>query len=273
MRNSDGQASETRVLLVDDDPHLLEAMGDFLRFEGFAVTAATSGEEALRELARQAPRVVVLDIGMPGMGGLGFLRHAQELLGALMPPVLVLTARATMESFFHDLDVDAFMLKPCSGIQLACTLRSILNRRQQGPVSSVRHVLLVEDSHTRARQLTESLMEIGYTVALSHDGMDLFHLAARHVPDLVLIKENLRNIQGQQLVDMVRDYPETATIPVLLYESEGGAEPVAVAGPVDEWGGVVHTGDTATLMAAVKQALREPAEADARSVRGKPAGT
>lgn len=263
MMNTIRETNETRILLVDDDRHLLETMGDFLRFEGFVVTEARSGEEALRELARQAPSAVVLDIGMPGMGGLGFMRRAQELLGASMPPVLVLTARGAMESFFRDLDVDAFMLKPCSGIQLACTLRTILNRRQQGRASSARHVLLVEDSHTRARQLTESLMEIGYTVALSHDGMDLFHLVARQVPDLVLIKENLRNIQGQQLVAMVRDYPSTATIPILLYETEGGAGPVAAAGPVDEWGGVVHTGDTATLMAAVKQAIREPAEADA----------
>jgi len=259
MSNTKGEGEGTRVLLVDDDPHLLEAMGDFLQFEGFVVTAATSGEEALRELGRQAPSVVVLDIGMPGIGGLGFMRRAQELLGESMPPVLVLTARGAMEAFFHDLNVDAFVLKPCSGVQLACTLRSILSRRQQGPANSARHVLLVEDSHTRARQLTESLMEIGYTVALSHDGMDLFHLAARHVPDLVLIKENLRNIQGQQLVDMVRDYPATATIPILLYESEGGAGPVAEGGGVGELGGVVHTGDTATLMAAVKQALREPA--------------
>lgn len=257
MSNTNGEGAATRILLVDDDPHLLEAMGDFLQFEGFVVTAATSGEDALRVIMRQAPHVVVLDIGMPGIGGLGFLRRAQELLGAEMPPVLVLTARSAMESFFRDLDVDAFMLKPCSGIQLASMIRAILSRRRQGTPSLNRHVLLVEDSHTRARQLAESLMEVGCTVAISHDGMDLFHLAAHHAPDLILIKENLRSVQGRKLADMMRDYPATAAIPILLYESESGAGPVAT-GPVDEWGGVVHTGDTATLMAAVGHALHEP---------------
>jgi CheY-like chemotaxis protein len=86
--------------------------------------------------------------------------------------------------------------------------------------------------------------------------MDLFHLAAHQEPDLIMIKENMRNVQGRQLVDMMRGYSATAAIPVLLYESEGGAGP----GTADVGTGVVRTGDTATLMAAVKQALREPAE-------------
>ena len=60
------------ILLVDDEKHLLVSLRDYLTFEHFTVTTAQSGEEALEVLERITPDLIVLDISMPGMGGMGF---------------------------------------------------------------------------------------------------------------------------------------------------------------------------------------------------------
>jgi len=82
-----------RILLIDDDKHLLKTLSDFLRFENFDVEQAHDGEEAFHALDTFDPDLIVLDISMPGMGGLNFLRHVSAKDANPSYPVLVLTAR------------------------------------------------------------------------------------------------------------------------------------------------------------------------------------
>jgi len=58
------------IMIVDDNRHLLVALGDYLTFQGYDVVTAATGEEALRKLERGGADLIVLDIGMPGMGGM-----------------------------------------------------------------------------------------------------------------------------------------------------------------------------------------------------------
>jgi DNA-binding response OmpR family regulator len=81
------------ILVVDDDEHLLQTLVDFLAFKGFETAGARSGEEALIKLSERKPDLVILDISMPGMGGVGFLRRITDAEGRRQCPVLVLTAR------------------------------------------------------------------------------------------------------------------------------------------------------------------------------------
>ena len=62
------------ILLLDDDPSLRRTLGDFLRFEGYDVVTAESGEKGLEALKVQRPDLIILDMSMPGMGGIGFLK-------------------------------------------------------------------------------------------------------------------------------------------------------------------------------------------------------
>ncbi|MBV5332248.1 response regulator, partial [bacterium] len=67
------ETNKRKLLLVDDDPSLLETLGDFLTFEGYEVLCAASGEEALVKMRPFQPDLIILDMGMPGMGGTGFM--------------------------------------------------------------------------------------------------------------------------------------------------------------------------------------------------------
>lgn len=102
-----------KILIVDDAPIFREPIEAVLRSEGFETVSATNGREALIELGRQRPDLVILDLGMPVMDGLSVLRtiRAQRAMKAL--PVLILSAEAERGKVVHavQLGVSGYMLK------------------------------------------------------------------------------------------------------------------------------------------------------------------
>jgi DNA-binding response OmpR family regulator len=121
-----GCAGQERILLVDDDVHLLTTLGDYLTHKGYLVETAQSAEEAIQQLHGSNPDLIILDMSMPGMGGIGFLRHQAVAADSGGFPVLVLTARTAMQAFFDEVDVAGFLTKPCPGERLLDSIRGIL---------------------------------------------------------------------------------------------------------------------------------------------------
>lgn len=69
---------ENRVLVVDDEPEICNLLENFLEKEGFKVTTAASAEEALEKIKKEKPKVLLLDIRMPGMGGIAMMKKVRE---------------------------------------------------------------------------------------------------------------------------------------------------------------------------------------------------
>ncbi len=86
---------EARLLVVDDEPNILELLATSLRFAGFEVATATNGREALAEARRLRPDLVVLDVMMPDMDGFEVVRRMRG--EGATAPVLFLTARDATE--------------------------------------------------------------------------------------------------------------------------------------------------------------------------------
>lgn len=78
-----------RVLAIDDDPHVLRTVSEFLRVRGYGVMTAGSAQAAFALMEMVVPDVVLLDVGMPGIDGMTALRHIRERYPAL--PVIMLT--------------------------------------------------------------------------------------------------------------------------------------------------------------------------------------
>ena len=117
-----GEQTRRKLLLIDDDTSLLVTLRDFLEFEGYDVVTADSGEKGLEMLGTMKPDLIVLDMSMPGMSGVGFLKAISSADGKPAHPVLVLTARANMAEFFANVDVDGFVAKPCDPSDLLMEL-------------------------------------------------------------------------------------------------------------------------------------------------------
>lgn len=98
------------VLVVDDDPNITEAVRDGLEFEGYRVTTARNGVEALREVSDDPPTLILLDMRMPIMSGWEFA--AQYRVAGRRAPVIVMTAAANARAWADEIEADAVLPKP-----------------------------------------------------------------------------------------------------------------------------------------------------------------
>jgi DNA-binding response OmpR family regulator len=117
-----------RVLLVEDDDDIAQALQRSLRLEGYDTRIAGDGEEALDSAAEFVPDVVILDLGLPKLDGLDV---ARRLRASDDVPILMLTARDALESRVEGLDsgADDYLVKPFERQELLARLRALLRRR------------------------------------------------------------------------------------------------------------------------------------------------
>ena len=214
-----------RILLVDDNNTLLRVLNDFLSFEGFDVATAASGEEGLEKLEGFKPDIILLDVSMPGIGGIGFLKRIASGDGRLPYPVLVFTARATTKEFFDTVSVDGFIAKPCDKKELVGKIQEILSR-QPPPAAEERPpaqrlVLIAEDEKPEARRLSEAFSAAGYDVALVGSGPEVVERAVVNLPDVILMKQVLPTMNGTSVTSLLQALPRTKAVPVILYDASG----------------------------------------------------
>jgi CheY-like chemotaxis protein len=107
-RRSDGGSL---VLVVDDDPDLLELVGEVLVDRGYRVALASNGVEALECIEKEVPRLVLLDMRMPVMDGWTFARHLRERWGRSIP-VVVMTAAEDSKLRADEIGADSDLGKP-----------------------------------------------------------------------------------------------------------------------------------------------------------------
>jgi two-component system, OmpR family, response regulator len=144
-------AGENRVLVVDDEENIAEVISMALRFQGFEVETARSGQEAISLVARFRPHIMVLDVMLPDMEGF----EVADRLGAQRAgiPIIFLTARDATEDKIRGLSGggDDYMTKPFSLEELVARIRTILRRTGQAAPESGRLVFedleLDEESH------------------------------------------------------------------------------------------------------------------------------
>ena len=131
-----------RVLVVEDDEHVREAVARALRFEGYDVTTAVDGNDALVRVDALEPDVIVLDVLMPGTDGLAVCRILRDR--GNRTPILMLTARHEVSDRVAGLDAgaDDYLVKPFALDELFARLRALLRRNN---VTDTDTVLRVED--------------------------------------------------------------------------------------------------------------------------------
>ncbi|HEX2503627.1 MAG TPA: response regulator transcription factor [Miltoncostaeaceae bacterium] len=122
------ESGKPRVLVVDDDPRILEALRRALTLKGFAVSTAEGGEPALSLLGLGAPDVLVLDVAMPDVDGIEVCRRLRE--AGDRTPVLMLTARDAVADRVVGLEAgaDDYLVKPFALEELIARLRALLRR-------------------------------------------------------------------------------------------------------------------------------------------------
>jgi two-component system, OmpR family, response regulator ResD len=182
------------ILVVDDEPTIVEVVELYLRREGFAVQTAADGQAALAAVERQRPDLVVLDLMLPGMGG---LEVAQRLRGAGRLPIIMLTARGeeTDRVVGLELGADDYVVKPFSPRELVARVKAVLRRAQPepeatSPASILNHGGLRLDTAARSATLH------GSPLNLTAREFDLLAFLMRHPGQVFTREQLLDNVWG-----------------------------------------------------------------------------
>ncbi len=148
----DRKRPDARLLVVEDEPNILELLSASLRYAGFEVITASAGGEAVQAAGRHRPDLIVLDVMLPDMDGFDVVRRLRG--GGTRIPVVFLTARDAMEDKVRGLTLggDDYVTKPFSLEEVIARIRAVL-RRTRGdateptPRLKFADLELDEDSH------------------------------------------------------------------------------------------------------------------------------
>lgn len=193
MANSAGPV--TRLLLAEDDAVIADAIREGLRADGYDVTIAPTGMDALIAIERQPYDLAALDVMLPGMDGFEVCRRMREAGHRL--PILMLTARDAVDDRVRGLDVgaDDYLTKPFAFPELAARLRALARRHQQ----LGRTDLTVGDLVLHLD--TDRLEVAGTPVSLSAREFQLLRLLCVRVGEVVDRETALDEVWGTRHVD------------------------------------------------------------------------
>jgi len=158
-----GTVRVVRILVVDDEVDLAEAVARGLRREGYAVDVATGGAEALDKAAYTVYDLVCLDITMPEVDGLEVCRRLREdPPGGVPPRVLMLTARDSVDDRILGLDTgaDDYLVKPFAFGELTARVRSLLRREAARSTSVLRVGELELDTARHVARRGDRVLEL-----------------------------------------------------------------------------------------------------------------
>ena len=193
--------SAGRILVVDDEPQIRRVMRTTLTGSGYEVDDAKTGEEALEKVRTFRPDLVLLDINMPGMGGLAACRAIRSDTNAA---IIMLTVRNSEADKVEALDAgaDDFVTKPFSTPELLARVRASLRRVTLSPESSAARIRvgqLVIDFAAR------TVATGGTVVHLTPKELDLLRYLTQHANEAVPHRELLQAVWGPDYGDQV-DY-------------------------------------------------------------------
>jgi len=181
-----------KVLVVDDEPQILRALGINLRTRGYDVTVAASGEDALEKAATSHPDVVILDLGLPGIDGIEVVRG---LRGWTNLPIIILSVRDAEADKVAALDAgaDDYVTKPFGMDELLARLRAATRRAGTGDPGEE---AVIETHDFRIDLSAKKVTRDGEEVRLTPTEWHLVEVLARNRGRLVTQRQLLHEVWG-----------------------------------------------------------------------------
>jgi two-component system response regulator RstA len=188
-------SSTVDVLLIEDDTRLAELTATYLEQNGLRVAIEERGDRAMERFGREKPRLVLLDLLLPGKDGLSICRELRRVHDV---PILILTARDTDLDHVIGLEAgaDDYVMKPVDPMVLLARVRALMRRAERGSASAADRK---PDILLGALRISETSREVwlhGQPVSLTTQEFELLSLLAHRAGELVSRDEVFRTMRG-----------------------------------------------------------------------------
>ena len=181
------------ILLVEDDRRLAGLTAEYLRQHGFTVAVEDRGDRAIARFRETSPRLVLLDLMLPGRSGLDVCRELREQFDG---PILILTARdADIDEVIGlEAGADDYVAKPADPMVLLARTRALLRRAGNAPKKAAGSDLVLGGLHISPA--SQQVRLDGEPVELTTHEFELLHLLARQAGQVLSRQEIFRAIRG-----------------------------------------------------------------------------
>jgi len=184
-----------RILIVDDEPRYVRLLEANLKTEGYAVSTATDGIEALEVFSAHPADLILLDIMMPRLDGFGVCQRIREFSNV---PIMILTAKGEEHDRVRGLDLgaDDYLVKPFSATEMLARVRAVLRRAEQPAQEGETRYFVHADLRI---DLARAVVWRGdHQVSLSATEYRLLLLFAHHIGKILTSEELLTGVWGPE---------------------------------------------------------------------------
>ncbi len=186
--------SRTDILLVEDDLRLADLTAEYFRQNGLSVAIESRGDRAISRFLAEQPRVVLLDLMLPGVDGLTICRELREMYDG---PILIFTARDSDIDQVIGLEAgaDDYVAKPVDPMVLLARTRALLRRvsERQEPSHEMTDIVL---GGLRISEMSQQVWLDGSEVTLTTHEFELLRLLARHAGRVLSREDIFRHLRG-----------------------------------------------------------------------------
>jgi CheY-like chemotaxis protein/anti-sigma regulatory factor (Ser/Thr protein kinase) len=196
-----------RILVVEDEPDIAELIRYHLEGNGYRVTTAARGEEALAMAQHEKPDLITLDIRLPDIDGFEVLQQLKSDEETANIPVVILSIVPDREDGFRLGAVD-YVTKPVDEGRLLSAISAILHKEDL--------ILVVDDDRDTTRLVQEALGRAGFTVRAVSNGFEALAVARQEQPGLILLDLKMPGLDGYEILKHLKRDRATQEIPVVV---------------------------------------------------------
>jgi CheY-like chemotaxis protein len=225
--------TDASILVVDDEESNRDILSRRLVKEGYSVTAADSGKEALDMLRLERYDLVLLDIMMPGIDGYEVLKRIRSEPILQDTPVIMVTALSDEACIKRCLALGAtdYVGKPFELSFLKSRIRqavhALINLRRSNTEANAAAVLVVEDDEVNRDLLVRRLNNAGYVAHTAGHGVEALNLINEHAYDLILLDIMMAQMDGYQTLQKIRARASLKDTPIVMISALDDAGSIA----------------------------------------------
>jgi PAS domain S-box-containing protein len=211
-----GDAVGPKVLVVDDDEHILQLLRHQLEAEGYRVLTAQRGEDVFPLARSQRPALITLDVILEDIDGFQVLEKLKQDPITSKIPVIIVSIVPDAETRGVALGAAGYIGKPFEEEQMLAQVRQVLASLGIGDNGRVSRVLVVDDDRHIVEWLKVALSSNGFVVRGAYSGQEALARVHEESPDLILLDLKMPDMDGSEVIRRLRREPATRDIPVIV---------------------------------------------------------